>query len=74
MFAPFLGGPPALLPAEIWFEFTPLTIAAIVGAFLIPLLWVWLTVRYIPNDYVGIVEKLLSWRGRSWRSKGRRAP
>jgi uncharacterized membrane protein YqiK len=63
MFASFLGGTPALLPAEIWFEFTPLTIAAIVAAFLIPLLWVWLTVRYIPNDYVGIVEKLWSPSG-----------
>lgn len=63
MFASFLGGTPALLPAEIWFEFTPWTIAAIVAAFLIPMLWVWLTVRYIPNDYVGIVEKLWSPSG-----------
>ena len=63
MVASFLGEWPALLPAEIWFEFTPLTVAALVAVFVLPLLWIWLTVRYIPNDYVGIVEKLWSPSG-----------
>jgi uncharacterized membrane protein YqiK len=54
---------PVLLPAEIWFEFTTTTIVAMVALVLFPLIWVWLTVRYIPNDYVDIVEKLWSSSG-----------
>ena len=76
MFTSFLGGWPALLPAEIWFEFTPLTVAALGAVFDLATPVVWLTVRYIPNDYVGIVEKLWSRkrlgaaRARSSRSSG----
>src|SRR4051794_7323903 len=34
-----------------------------VAVVLVPLVLAWLTVRYIPNDYVGIVEKLWSKSG-----------
>jgi hypothetical protein len=36
------------------------TLVAIGLLIFIPVLWVWLTIRYIQNDYVGIVEKLWS--------------
>src|SRR4051794_39170300 len=60
MFTAFTGHWPALLPADVWFEFSTTTIVTIVALVVIPLLWIWLMVRYIPNDYVGIVEKLWS--------------
>src|SRR3954466_5779037 len=63
MFTPFVFGLPALLPAEIWFEFSTLSIVLMSLLVLLPLLWVWLTIRFIPNDYVGIVEKLWSPSG-----------
>jgi uncharacterized membrane protein YqiK len=63
MFTAFMSALPVLLPAEIWFEFTTTTIVAMVALVLFPLIWVWLTVRYIPNDYVDIVEKLWSSSG-----------
>ena len=63
MFMSVLSGSAVGLLADIWFEFTPLTIAAMVAILVIPLVWIWLTVRYISNDYVGIVEKLWSQSG-----------
>jgi uncharacterized membrane protein YqiK len=59
----FLAGWPALLATDIWLEFSTATLVAIGLLIFIPLLWVWLTIRYIPNDYVGIVEKLWSSSG-----------
>ncbi|MFO0788242.1 MAG: SPFH domain-containing protein [Pirellulales bacterium] len=54
---------PVLAPAEIWFEFTTTTLVVMAALVLLPLLWIWLALRYIPNDYVGIVEKLWSSSG-----------
>jgi uncharacterized membrane protein YqiK len=34
-----------------------------IAAFVVPTIWAWLTLRYISNDYVGIVEKLWSREG-----------
>ena len=47
------------------FEFTRCSRSRRRGGVLLvlPLLWAWLTMRYIPNDYVGIVEKLWSPSG-----------
>jgi uncharacterized membrane protein YqiK len=53
----------SLMGAIFDFEFTPLEITAAVGIVFIPMLLAWLSVRYIPNDCVGIVEKLWSSRG-----------
>jgi uncharacterized membrane protein YqiK len=57
------SGWPGVLPGEIWFEVSTFTIAMTAILVIVPLLWVWLTVRFIPNDYVGIVEKLWSSSG-----------
>src|SRR3954468_4126934 len=59
----FLAGWPAPLAADIWFEFSTFTLVMIGLLITVPLLWVWMTIRYIPNDYVGIVEKLWSSSG-----------
>ncbi len=54
---------PAMPPAQIWLDITPLKLAVLLIVALLPIVWAWLTVRYIPNDYVGIVEKLWSSSG-----------
>src|SRR6201995_3908893 len=59
----FLAGWSLLAATNIWFEFSTLTLIIIGVLIFIPLLWIWLTIRYIPNDYVGIVEKLWSSSG-----------
>ena len=46
---------------RVWFELTPPRLSLIVGAsFSCRSFWVWLTLRYIPNNCVGVVEKLWS--------------
>src|SRR4051812_9688072 len=63
MFTALQSGWPAVPPGEIWFEFSTFTIVMTALLVIVPLLWVWLTVRFIPNDYVGVVEKLWSASG-----------
>src|SRR5690348_14211 len=53
--APLLG--------NLWFDIAPVTAAVVAAIVFIPLLWIWFTIRFIPNDYVGIVEKLWSSSG-----------
>ncbi|HEX4413495.1 MAG TPA: SPFH domain-containing protein [Lacipirellulaceae bacterium] len=63
MFTTLLAGWPLLAATNIWFEFSTATLVILGLLIFLPLLWVWLTIRYIPNDYVGIVEKLWSSSG-----------
>ena len=45
------------------FFMTTTGLVVLVVILLVPELWAWLTLRYISNDYVGIVEKLWSSSG-----------
>jgi uncharacterized membrane protein YqiK len=63
MFTTLFAALPLLAATNIWFEFSTPTLIIIGLLIFIPLLWIWLTIRYIPNDYVGIVEKLWSSSG-----------
>ena len=47
----------------IKFDLSTWQIVALLVALLLPPFWAWLTIRYIPNDAVGIVEKLWSASG-----------
>jgi uncharacterized membrane protein YqiK len=51
------------LAALLDFELSPTQFTLLVIATFVPIVWAWLTIRYIPNDYVGIVEKLWSPTG-----------
>jgi len=45
------------------FHMSTTAIVVLVVILIVPELWAWLAMRYIPNDYVGIVEKLWSSSG-----------
>src|SRR3954469_5753927 len=45
------------------FFMTTTGLVVLIAILLVPEVWVWLTLRYISNDYVGIVEKLWSSSG-----------
>ncbi len=58
---------PSMLLADFFgigdFLMTTTGIVVLIVVLLAPEIWAWLTLRYISNDYVGIVEKLWSPRG-----------
>lgn len=49
--------------APEWFQMLLLVVAGLVVAFLVANVFLWLTVRQIPNQQVGVVEKLWSREG-----------
>jgi uncharacterized membrane protein YqiK len=63
MFTTFVLGLPANLLAVAGFELASLALIVIMAILVLSGLWAWLSIRYISNDYVGIVEKLWSSAG-----------
>src|SRR5690348_9575987 len=62
MFASYLVGPLADVGFGD-FRVSTITLVVLIILLIIPEIVAWLTIRYIPNDYVGIVEKLWSASG-----------
>src|SRR6478752_1727324 len=62
MFASYLVGPLADVGFGD-FRVSITTLVVLIFLLIIPEIVAWLTIRYIPNDYVGIVEKLWSSSG-----------
>lgn len=46
-----------------WTDPVVMTVVGLIALALLVLLAIWLTTRYIPNNYVGVIEKLWSGRG-----------
>src|SRR2546426_9671664 len=63
VFTPSLVGPFADFMGLGDFHLTATTLVVLVLILLAPEVWAWLALRYISNDYVGIVEKLWSSGG-----------